>query len=331
MTRLRFVLALIACGVLTACGSAPEGPAALPLASVAGWPQWPDGQAAGQVTAVDVDADNRVFVLHRPGRDWPVGDFPTDPIPADTVTVFDGPTGALLDAWGSGEMVMPHGLSIAPDGSVWITDAGREQVLHYTPDGDLIGTIGTMGETGDDDTHFGRATDVGFDRGDILVGDGYLNARIARFMSDGGYVSQFGGHGGGAGQFRLPHSVEVSEQAGDIIVADRENMRVLVMDRAGEVSRTVNLAPFQYPYAAKRMQDGSLLIAQGRDGQNMGTARLIHVAANSDAPTLFDLAPGDDGPHRAHDLAIGPDGAIYVADVMAERVYKVAPGALEKN
>lgn len=329
--RLRPFLIALAFGALAACGASHEGPPAEPLASVDGWPQWPSGKSHGQVTAVDVDAGNRVFVLHRAGREWPVGDFPEGPIREDTVAVFDGASGALLDEWGAGEMVMPHGISIAPDGSVWITDAGREQVLHYTPQGELVGTIGTMGETGDDEIHFGRATDVGFDNGDIIVADGYLNARIARFAPDGTFVSQFGEPGSDKGQFRLPHSVAVNEENGTILVADRENMRILVLDRSGNATSSRDFSPFQFPYAAKSMADGGILVAQGRDGQNMGTARLLYIAADSDEPRYYDLAPGDASPHRAHDLAIGPDGAIYVADVMAGRIYKVAPGSLEKN
>ena len=124
----------------------------------ADWAGWPAGAQVGEVSAVDVDSHGHVFVLHRPGRDW-VEPFPDDAIGAPVVAMFDA-SGRLLARWGAAQTVMPHGLSVAPDDSVWITDAGREQLLHFSHEGRLLATRGARGVSGDDAGHFGRPTDI---------------------------------------------------------------------------------------------------------------------------------------------------------------------------
>ena len=49
------------------------------------------------------------MVLHRSQRVWSTP-FPTEPIAVPTVSVIDGRSGKLLDAWGDGHFIMPHGL-----------------------------------------------------------------------------------------------------------------------------------------------------------------------------------------------------------------------------
>ncbi|RYD60470.1 MAG: 6-bladed beta-propeller, partial [Sphingomonadales bacterium] len=181
------------------------------VAARSDWALWPAGSQVGEVSAVDVDSHGHVFVLHRPGRDW-AEPFPTAPIANPTVAVFDT-AGTLVAQWGVGETVMPHGLSVSPDDSVWITDAQREQLLHLSHDGALIETRGERGVTGSDSAHFGRPTDAAATPSALYVADGYLNHRILRIA---GSVSQWGGDGEGEAGLRVPHSVAVFD--GQVIV-----------------------------------------------------------------------------------------------------------------
>lgn len=145
-------------------------------AVVAGWPTIPADAKFGQVSAVDVDAQGRVFVLHRAGREWREP-FATATIAEPTVFVFDGLSGRLLTRWGAGEFIMPHGLSVDPQGKVWITDVGREQVFRFSPEGKLELTLGERGRTGDGPRNFGRPTDIAFAGDEVFVSDGYTNHR----------------------------------------------------------------------------------------------------------------------------------------------------------
>jgi DNA-binding beta-propeller fold protein YncE len=69
--------------------------------------------------------------------------------------------------------------------------------------------------------------------GDIYISDGYGNARIHKFTSDGRLVLSWGEPGSGPGQFRLPHGIAVDRQ-GTVYVADRENSRVQLFTPAGK-------------------------------------------------------------------------------------------------
>lgn len=54
----------------------------------------------------------------------------------------------MLRRWGAGLFWLPHMISVGRDGSVWVTDVGRHQALKFTPQGELLATIGTEGEPG---------------------------------------------------------------------------------------------------------------------------------------------------------------------------------------
>lgn len=284
------------------------------------WARWPADAGVGEVSAVDVDSHGHVFVLHRPGRDW-AEPFPSAPILAPVVAMFDA-SGKLLAQWGVGETVMPHGLSIAPDDSVWITDAQREQLLRFSHGGALLETRGERGVTGSDAKHFGRPTDVAATPRALYVADGYLNHRVLRLAST---ITQWGEDNGTAAGLRIPHSVAVSD--GRVIVADREYSRIKIYDDSGRVLRII--ATPGHPYAAKPLPDGRIVSVEGRDGVDREGAILRLWSAEGDQLAALDVAPA--GPTRAHDLAIAPDGTIYIADVAGHRLLTLPLSALTRD
>lgn len=307
------VLLAASCSGLPPKEALPEAPARTD------WAQWPAGEV-GEVSAVDVDRHGHVFVLHRPGRDW-VEPFPSVPIAAPVVAMFDA-SGRLVARWGAGETVMPHGISVAPDDSVWITDAQREQLLHFSHDGGLLETRGERGVTGDDAGHFGRPTDVAATPATLYVADGYLNHRILRFART---VTQWGEDNGTQAGLHIPHSVAVS--GGCVIVADREYSRIKIYDETGRLLRIIPTPG--HPYAAKPLADGRIVSIEGRDAAGREGAVLRLWSAEGKQQAALDVAPP--GATRAHDLAIGPDGTIYVADVAGRRLLTLPLSRLSKD
>ena len=305
---------------LTACGGQAAREDLPSVAAHADWARWPAGEIVGEVSAVDVDSHGHVFVLHRPGRDW-AEPFPTALIAAQVVAMFDA-SGKLLAQWGAGETVMPHGLSVAPDDSVWITDAQREQLLHFSHDGALLGTRGERGVSGADGAHFGRPADVAATPRALYVADGYLNHRILRIAET---VTQWGEDGGTAAGLRVPHSVVVT--VGQVIVADRENRRIKVYDETGAVLRIIETPG--HPYSAKPLPDGRIVSVEGRDSNGRDGAILRLWSAAGEETAALDVAPT--GPTRAHDLAIGSDGTIYIADVAGRKVLTLPLSRLTKD
>jgi len=165
----------------------------------------------GMVSWISSDASGLIYMLHR-------GDN------APNVVVL-APDGMKVGSWGQGLYVTPHSLRIDQDGNVWTTDSGNSKVLKFSPSGDLLMEIDVGGMPEGCTSAFCGITDIAFGPdGRLFVSDGYRNARILEFDSEGRLVGEWGSPGVGAGQFNLPHSILVHEHR--LYVADRENGRV---------------------------------------------------------------------------------------------------------
>jgi DNA-binding beta-propeller fold protein YncE len=307
--RVALALAVLA---LAACDTAPPPREEVPkLAVDSGWPTIPAGTPFGEVSAVDVDAEGNVWVLHRAGRKW-AEPFPTAPIAEDTVFKF-APDGTLLAQWGAGRFVMPHGLSIDPEGKVWITDPGLEQVLRFSPDGEEELVLGEKGVTRQDAAHFGRPADVAFLGERVLIADGYVNTRIIEFDRAGKFIRDWG-------DFKVAHAVAVDDK--HIYVADRENARIQIFDHAGKLVASRVSPTGNHTYGLRPLGGGRLLAVEGRDGANRKGAVLRVYAADGSIEASHDIGlPGEDV-SLGHDLALGADGHIYVTDVAGGRVVR---------
>ena len=298
---------------LAACDAFAPPPEDVPTLAVdAGWPTIPAGATFGEVSAVDIDADGNVWVLHRAGRKWEEP-FPKEPIAEPTVFKFS-PDGKLIARWGAGLFVMPHGISIDPEGKVWITDVAHEQVFRFSPEGQLELKLGEKGITAQDAAHFGRPADVAFLPGRVLVADGYVNTRVAEFSPDGTFIRDWG-------QFDIAHAVAVDDTR--IYVADRENARIQIFDHAGKLVENRVSAAGNHTYSLKPLPDGRLLAVEGRDGADRKGAVIRVYAKDGTIAASYDISlPGKDA-SLGHDLAIGPDGHIYVTDVAGGRVVRL--------
>jgi DNA-binding beta-propeller fold protein YncE len=148
---------------------------------------------------------------------------------------------------GKGLFIWPHGLEVDADGNIWVTDAVRDNAIpkgdgrghvayKFSPDGEVLMTLGTLGEPGGGETHFrGPADVVVSSSGDIFVADGHWedgNNRVVKFSPDGEYIGEWGKTGYGPGEFRVLHALAVDSQD-RIYVADRPNARVQIFDTDG--------------------------------------------------------------------------------------------------
>jgi peptidylamidoglycolate lyase len=315
---MRSTLALLAVLALSACDAAALPPREIVpwMAADPDWPTIPADAKFGEVSAVDVDAEGNVWVLHRAGRVWEEP-FPMTPIAEPTVFKF-APDGTLLAKWGAGVFIMPHGLSIDAAGKVWITDVAHEQVFRFSPDGQRELVIGERGVSAQDATHFGRPADVAFLGGRVLVADGYVNTRVAEFSPDGKFIRDWG-------EFAVSHAVAVDDTR--IYVADRENARIQIFDHAAKLVESRVSPAGNHTYSLKPLGGGRLLAVEGRDGADRKGAVIRVYAADGAIEASYDISlPGKDA-SLGHDLALGPDGHAYVTDVAGGRVIRLSlPG-----
>ena len=193
------------------------------------WEQLPAGWSHPDVASIAVDDQDRVFVFNR-------GEHP--------VIIYDR-NGTFLDAWGEGEFSNAHGIAIAPDGTAYCGDKEAHAVKRFTPDGRLLEVLGTPGVPSDtgvvDDfltikqggPPFNGPTDIDFGpTGDVYVSDGYWNARVHCFASNGRLRFSWGQPGTGKGEFNIPHALAVAAD-GRVLVADRENDRIQIFSPEG--------------------------------------------------------------------------------------------------
>lgn len=185
---------------------------------VEGWGQLPAGWIWGWIPAVAVDSQDRVFVYSR-------SEHP--------LVVFDR-DGTFLASWGEDILKDAHGLYIDADDNVYCVERGPHCIYKFNRDGDLLMTIGTPGVPGaSDGDPFRLPTDLAIaSTGDLFVSDGYDNARVHKYTSDGRLLKSWGTWGDGPGQFKLSHCVRV-DRYDRLWVCDRENCRIEFFDLDG--------------------------------------------------------------------------------------------------
>ena len=271
------------------------------------WAKRPNGWPFLDVAGVAIDSRDRVYVLSR-------GPHP--------VMVFDG-DGNFVRSWGEGLFVRPHGIYVDSEDLVWCVGDLDHTVRKFDTDGNLLMTLGTPGvysDTGHDGKdYFGiKRSGPPFNRptntvvapdGDVLITDGYGNARVHRFAASGEHVSSWGEPGGGPGQFVLPHSLIIDPQ-GRILVADRENHRIQVFDSDGEVLDI--WTDIRLPQDMALDSAGNLFLAQGEH-----RASVLDLDGNMLASWGGEEGRSNDaglfiGPHC---IAVDSRGVLYIGEV----------------
>ena len=294
------------------------------------WESLPPGWSYADVAGVAVDDRDRVYVLNR-GQS-PLG-------PEHPIVVF-GPDGTFVRSFGDGLFTFAHGITVGPDGAVYVADAGDHTVRKFDAAGTLVLTLGEPhrpSDTGYDDGDyrtirrggppFNRPTRlaIGAD-GDLFVADGYGNARVHRFAPDGTLRASWGEPGDGPGQFNLVHSIWAHPD-GRLFVCDRENSRVQIFEPDGRF--VTEWTDVVRPQDLCIDRDGVVYVTEL--GERAGIGSFMSRPYGRDRPariTLLDLdgrvlgrwgteepcAPGSF--FSPHGIAVDSRGDVYVGEVV---------------
>jgi hypothetical protein len=288
------------------------------------WERLPAGWQFGEAVGAVTDSQDRVFVFTR-------GERP--------VIVLDR-GGNCLGSWGEGLFVRPHGITMAPDDTVYCVDAEGHAVRHCSLDGKLLRTIGPSrtpcdtGMTSDDFRTIQRGgppynmpTNLAIaPNGDLYVSDGYCNARIHKFSPDGKLLLSWGEPGTEPGQFNIPHGIHVDSE-GTVYVADRENSRLQLFDADGKfLEEWTDIAR-----PCEMVTDADLNVYVAEIGYKIGMWPGIDPPtpdATGARVSIFDrkgrlLARWGGGEHpsapgdfvAAHDIWVDSRGDLYVCEV----------------
>tara|TARA_R110002073_G_scaffold39625_1_gene112939 strand:- start:1171 stop:2295 length:1125 start_codon:yes stop_codon:yes gene_type:complete len=325
------------------------------------WGDLPAGRQWGSTAGIDIDPnDGHVWAYERCGagsfgRGTPIN---CDSNPVDPIFKFDRNTGEVLANFGGGVMMTPHGIHADYEGNVWVADFANnasgtkgQQVHKFSPEGELLMSLGTAGQPGNDRTHFNQPNDVIVAAdGSIFVADGHnaqgmlseaameegrqtgQTSRIMKFAADGTFIKEWGQIGTAHGEFRTPHAVEFDSQ-GRLWVSDRGNHRFEIFDQEG------NYLDSRYTYGRVSgifiTDDDMVYAIDSESGPTrhinwFGGVRIGHV----DEDRILSFIPGYQIESRGYQgtagegVAVDADGNVFAAEGPAS--LPVAGGAFTK-
>ena len=307
------------------------------------WPAVPAQWKLGDVSSVAIDAQDNVWMLHRPRT--LSGDEAEMAAPA--VIGFDS-EGNFIRAWGgAGDGYewpqREHGLHIDHRGFAWLggnncpernlpglEPVADDQVLKFTLDGEFVMQIGrsnmSRGNGDTENLHEPADARVHPPTNELFVADGYGNHRIAVFDADTGSFKRMWGafgnvpvdldqcpnvtldsvpDGPGPGQFSIVHAIRVSSD-GMVYVADRENRRVQVFTLEGEyVDQIVSgSSSFARNLALSHDPEQRFLYVGGGSGIMVLDRRALDIVTTIE---------GDDMLGTGHHIETDSQGNLYIA------------------
>ena len=333
------MMAVAALATASALAEAPPNSQPNPFRTVENWFKLPAGRMWGSTSAVDVDRDGTsIWVAERCGANTCAGKM--DP----PILKFDQ-SGTLVKSFGGGMFVFPHGIAVDKDGNIWVTDGqGRDgkghQVFKFSPDGEVLMTLGKAGVAGDGPDTFNQPDDVAIaPNGDIFVSDGHTpamgNARVMKFAKDGKFIKQWGRHGSGPGEFEVPHALAFDSR-GRLFVGDRANNRIQIFDQDGNFID--QWKQFSRPSGVYIDNHDVIYVTDSEStdkpgyGYNPGWRRGIRVGSAKDGSVAAfrpdPLSPTTDGKlpatSAAEGVAADAAGNVYGAEVGPKTLKKYA-------
>jgi DNA-binding beta-propeller fold protein YncE len=215
----------------------------------------------------------------------------------------------------------PSGLSIDRDGNLLVSDSHYHCLRIYTPEGELLRTLG--GQAGTEPGQFGYISDA------VQDADGYYyvaefgeNERISKLDADGRFLRCWGCKGSEPGQFNRIRALALGPD-GFLYVADVCNHRIQVFDRDGTLIRCWGEAgdepgQLKYPYDVAFNARGELFVMEyGNHRVQKFTRDGVSLGCWGGPGTL----PGQ--LHSPWALAVDSKGRVHVCDSENHRVQRI--------
>lgn len=204
---------------------------------VEGWAKIPNDWSFVDIGGIVIDDQDRIYILNR-------GPHPV---------VILNREGDFLGSWGEGYFNRPHGSRIVHNNNIWCVDDSAHIITRFTMDGKPLQVLGTRDKPSDTGyVHksnlmeslatikvggppFNRPTGIACSStGELFTSDGYGNARIHKFASDGTLITSWGEPGADPGHFNLPHNIWI-DKYDRLWIPDRENSRIQIFNTKGNL------------------------------------------------------------------------------------------------
>jgi len=307
------------------------------------WPKVPAKFKLGDPSSIAIDAQDNVWVLHRPRTLLKPEEAK---MAAPPVIVFDA-AGNYVKAWGGDGNgyewpQREHGIHIDSKGFVWLggnncptngiknlKPVADDQLLKFTQDGKFVMQIGKSNQSkGNNDTrNLHRPADVQVlaSTNELFVADGYGNHRVAVFDADSGAFKRMWGafankpvdddncevvtpktfSDPGPQQLSIVHAIRVAKD-GTVYIADREYRRVQMFTKEGKFVKQLVRPnePFGRNLALSPDADQQFLYVGGGKGVYVVDRKTLEVVGNV-------VPAGVVGP--GHQIATDSKGNLYIA------------------
>lgn len=218
----------------------------------------------------------------------------------------------------------PTGVSVAPDGRIFVADTHYFRVVVYDNEGHELQQFGSYGE---EPGQFIYTTDIAFaPNGNLYVSEYGGHDRIQVFDADGKYLFEFGSPGSEPGQFTRPQSLAFSNDGTELFVADACNHRIQVFTLDGTFKRIISklgrgLGEVAYPYGIIVLADDSLLVNE------FGNNRVQRFSADGEPLGLWGTSGRGPGQLQYPWSSAVCDGELFILDSGNNRVQVMeAPG-----
>jgi DNA-binding beta-propeller fold protein YncE len=247
------------------------------------------------------------------------------------IVVVDA-NGNQIEDWTKWDSMLkrPHYITINPydpDKHVWVVDDQGHAIYEFTHDGkQLVKTLGTPNQSGNDEKHFNRPTFINWlPDGTMFVTDGYGNTRVVKFDKDGKFLMTFGQPSNPPDDmrpsvFKDVHGVVFDPTTHRVFVTDRADHRIEIFDENGKFLDQWSTGKPSTPQFLYMAADRSVWIADGT------TAKIIKF--DLDGRYLYSWGSQGDWPGalwNVHGMSVDPEGNLYLAEVNNGRAEKFRP------
>ena len=232
------------------------------------------------------------------------------------------------------ELFSPRNLEIASDGTLYVLDTGNNQVLHLSPQGNLLNAWGEFGSLDSGDAvpgTFNEPWGIAISTEDeIFIADTW-NHRIQKFSLEGEFLASWGhfGQRETSDAFWGPRDVAVDKH-GHVYVSDTGNKRIVVFDSQGTFITEFGEVgfgdgQFDEPSGLAMDAEGNLYVADTWNQRIQvfspdidGVAQLFLNKWDVEGWYGQSL---DNKPY----LTVGPDGNVYTSDPELSRIIVFNP------
>lgn len=246
--------------------------------------------------------------------------------------------GETLHVWGSlsvssdgdaleGTFNEPWGITVAPDGNVYVADTWNHRIQKFSPEGTYITAWGKFGLPDVDNGYYGPRDVVVDHNGRVFVTD-TGNKRVSVHDSDGSYLFQVGSGGYLAGELDEPVGFDLDSN-GNLIIADTWNLRVQAFNEIEP-----DIFAYQTEWAFEGWYGQSIenkpFLTVGPQDQFCVTDPEGHrvLCFNKHGEYLFgwgSFGSGDNQFNLPSGIAFGPEGTVWVVDSGNNRVMQFNP------